>query len=89
MISKTTKRFRDALADLPQDIQTKAASAYRIFRDAPKHPSLHYKKVHPVKPIYSVRISNKYRSVGIVDGDTIIWFWIGVHAEYEELLKRI
>jgi len=23
------------------------------------------------------------------DGDTVIWFWIGPHAEYDELLKRL
>jgi len=89
MTSKTTKRFRDTLAALPQDIRKKAASAYRLFLDNPKHPSLHYKKVHSSKPIYSARVSSKHRAVGIVDNDTIVWFWIGIHAEYEELLKRL
>ncbi|NOY30342.1 MAG: hypothetical protein GXP28_09240 [Planctomycetes bacterium] len=89
MISKTTRNFREALATLPTNIRKKAALAYQRFRDNPKHPSLHYKKVHSTKPIYSVRISNKHRTVGIVENETIVWFWIGIHADYEELLKRI
>jgi len=89
MNSKTTKSFREALETLPQEVQKKAAKAYRRFQSNPKHPSLHYKKVHPTKPIYSVRITNKHRAVGIVDNETIVWFWIGIHADYEELLKRI
>ncbi len=89
MTSKTTKQFREALSKLPTEVQRKAVVAYQRFRDTPDHRSLRFKKVHPREPIYSVRISVKYRAVGIVDGDTIVWFWIGIHSEYEELLKRI
>jgi hypothetical protein len=51
----------------------------------PKHPSLQFKKVHPSRPIYSVRISLNYRALGTKDGDTVVWFWIGSHAEYDRL----
>jgi hypothetical protein len=27
--------------------------------------------------------------VGIVDGDAVIWFWIGSHANYDRLLTRL
>jgi hypothetical protein len=30
-----------------------------------------------------------YRAVGVREGGTIIWFWIGPHAEYERLLSRL
>jgi hypothetical protein len=29
-----------------------------------------------------------YRALGLWEGDSIYWFWIGPHAEHEELLKR-
>ncbi len=89
MISKTTQRFRERLARLPKEIQQQAANSYRLFRENPDHPSLSFKKIPPHKAVYSVRINIKYRAVGVVDGDTIVWFWVGVHAEYEELLKHL
>lgn len=89
MISKTTKRFRDALADLPDEIQRQAQKSYKLFTQDPNHPSLRFKKVHSHEPIYSARINLGYRAVGILDGDVIIWFWIGSHADYEKLLEQL
>lgn len=25
-----------------------------------------------------------YRSIGILKGDRVIWFWIGIHDDYEQ-----
>jgi hypothetical protein len=47
------------------------------------------KQVHPDPPIYSARVGIGYRAVGILDGDTVIWYWIGSHADYDELLKHL
>ena len=41
------------------------------------------------EPIYSVRVSRGYRAMGIKQDDTMIWFWIGSHAEYDDLLSRM
>jgi len=30
-----------------------------------------------------------YRALGILQGNDIIWFWIGSHLEYEKLLKQL
>lgn len=46
-------------------------------------------KVHQTRPGYSARVSDDYRVVGIMDGDAIVWFWIGKHVEYERLLKSL
>lgn len=89
MISRTTERFRTALADLPAPIRHQARSAYQLFRQNPAHPSLRFRQVHPTQPIFSARINLDYRAVGIRDGATIIWFWIGSHDEYERLLARL
>jgi hypothetical protein len=89
MISKTTKRFRDALAKLPKDIQRQAQESYKLFSQDPNHPSLRSKNVHTTEPIYSARINIDYRAVGIVDGEAIIWFWVGSHAEYDKLLDKL
>jgi hypothetical protein len=52
-------------------------------------PGLHYKKVHPTRPIYSVRATINIRAIGVLQGEDMIWFWIGPHHEYELLLKRL
>jgi len=87
--SRTTAKFRKQLGDLPDAVQKQARQAYRQFQQDPAHPSLRFKQVHASLPIYSVRISKHYRAVGQRDGDTMIWFWIGSHAEYDKLLAQI
>ena len=89
MISRTTRRFREELARLPDEVQRQARKAYRLFRDNPRHPSLRLKRVHPIKPIYSVRVSRNCRALGVLDGDTIVWFWIGNHGDYERLIAEM
>ena len=86
MKSTTTRSFRRDFKKLSSDIQTRARDAYRLFQADPSYPSLQFKKVHPSDPVYSVRISQDYRAVGVIKGDCIIWFFIGSHADYERLL---
>jgi hypothetical protein len=89
IVSHTTKRFRKAFSILPDHVKEQAKNAYRQFREDPYHPSLHFKRVHQEKPVYSARISDNYRAVGIKKGDTLIWFWAGLHSDYEKLLHRL
>lgn len=89
MNSHTTEAFRGVLSQLPEHIQRQAREAYAIFRDNPNHPSLWFKQVHPTRPIYSARVSLGYRALGIREGDDIVWFWIGSHADYERLIRRM
>lgn len=89
MISRTTKRFRAAYADLPLSIQTQAQAAYSLFKQNPTHPSLRFRQVHPTHPIFSARINREYRAVGIRKANTMLWFWIGPHDAYERLLAHL
>ena len=89
MKSSTTTEFRKLFADLPEQVQQQTRAAYRQFKENPSHPSLRFKKVHPDLPIYSARISKNYRAVGQLDGDTVIWFWVGSHGEYDKLLGQL
>ena len=75
--------------DLPKQIQKQAREAYGLFRDDPSHPGLRFRLVHETKPIYSARINQSYRAVGIRDNDVIVWFWIGSHTEYDRLLDHL
>jgi hypothetical protein len=89
MISHTTTRFRTAYQALPETIRRQAHEASRLLRQNPAHPSLRFRQVHPTRPIYSAHINIQYRALGIRDADTMIWFWIGSHDEYERLLARL
>ena len=50
---------------------------------------LHFKRVGRTRPVYSIRIRDYYRALGLLHGDTITWFWIGNHDVYERLVKDI
>lgn len=89
MKSSTTERFWKFYGTLPVEIKKQARDSYSLFFKNPYHPSSHFKQVHSTKSIYSVRISIDYRAVGIIEGDEITWFWIGPHAEYDKIIKRL
>ena len=76
MKSRTTTQFRKAFTLLPKQVQRQASKAYKLFKQNPQHPSLNFKKIHSILPIYSARISKNYRTIGQLDGDTVIWFWV-------------
>ena len=89
MNSVTTERFRKAYARLPEHIQEQTRKAYKLWKKNPKHPALQFKQVHDTEPIYSVRVSLSYRSLGIKQKDTVIWFWIGSHADYDRMIVNL
>ena len=89
MKSHTTERFRAAFRELPERIQRSATRAYRRFEQDPSHPALRFKKIHDARNVYCVRVSLGYRALGIMTGDEVIWFWIGAHAEYDQLVSQL
>jgi hypothetical protein len=70
-------------------VQRKAEAAYRLWLQDPFNSSLQFKQVHSVKPIYSVRVGIGWRAVGTKSDDAVVWFWIGSHAEYDNLLSQL
>jgi len=89
MRSETSTRFRKAYDALPPRMRVLADKAHGIWKQNPSHPSLYFKQVHPDPPVFSVRISLGYRALGVKEGDTMVWFWIGSYAEYDLLLKGL
>jgi hypothetical protein len=87
MKSQSTLSFWQHYWALPPEIRQRARQAYKLWRDNPAHPSLFFKRVKESQPVYSVRIGLGYRALGLLKGDTVTWFWIGTHDEYERLLK--
>ena len=71
MISKTTRRFREAYARLPEHVQRRAREAYRRFKDNPNHPSLRFKQVHAPQALYAARVGLGHRALAIIDGEPV------------------
>jgi len=89
MRSHLTDDFRNRFDQLPDRIKRLARKNYKIWKVDPSHPSLEFKRVSKKLTVYSVRVGIGWRATGIRRDQVIIWFWIGSHAEYDKLLKKL
>jgi len=88
--SRVHASFRRDFQRLPEDIQARAREAYKRSAENPLHPALRFKRLHATLPVWSVRVSDSYRAVGVRRADDeVVWFFIGSHAEYEKLLRSL
>ncbi len=72
MKSRATLRFWKLYDHLPVNVQRQARKACETWKANPNHPSLHFKRVDDVEPVYSVRVSEDYRVLGLLDGETFV-----------------
>ena len=84
MNSQTLPSFWKEYSRLNESIKLRARKAYELWRENPFHPSLRFKCINTKENIWSVRVSKDFRAIGVLDGDTITWFWIGNHDDYEK-----
>lgn len=64
--------------------RARAKKAYLLWADNPFHTSLRFKCINREEGIWSVRVTMGYRALGILEENTVTWFWIGGHDEYEQ-----
>ena len=83
----TLPRFWQHYQALPKKVQKLADKNFQLLKTNPHHPSLHFKKIGQQNPLWSVRIGRQYRALGREKPSGIVWFWIGSHAQYDQLLK--
>ena len=83
MTSHTLPSFWEAYYRLPDHIRQSARKAFFLWKQSPVHPSLHFKCVNQEEHVWSVRITLGYRALGVMERDTVAWFWIGSHQDYE------
>jgi hypothetical protein len=91
MNSVLMDEFRDLFRSLQEQVQEQARHSYKIWKHNPFHPSLHFKQIHSSEPLWSVRIGLGWRALGLRERDdmqdTIYWFWIGSHADYDRMIR--
>jgi mRNA-degrading endonuclease RelE of RelBE toxin-antitoxin system len=83
MKSEVLPSFWSAYKDLEEPIRHAARKAYRLWAENPFHPSLHFKYINEEEGIWAVRVTQAYRALGVLQGDTVTWFWIGSHDDCE------
>ena len=82
---RTSGRFWNLFANLPESVQTIARKNFDLLKENPTHPSLHFKKVGK---LWSVRAGINHRALAVQEGSDFIWVWIGPHDEYRRLIKQ-
>lgn len=86
MKHKATPDFWEHYKALPSEIQKQANEKYKLLRLNPRHSSLRFRPV--TSPYWSARVSKNYRAVAIhPESDVFVWFWIGTHTEYDQLIR--
>ena len=83
MKSETLPSFWKAYESLDETTKQRARKAFALWSENPFHPSLRFKCINTKESIWSARITRAYRAIGILDEDTIVWFWVGAHDDYE------
>ena len=78
-----TRRFWRCYHALPEDVRLLADQGYELLKRDTRHPSLHLKKVGR---FWSVRVGLRYRALAVEQESDLIWFWIGSHADYDQLV---
>jgi mRNA-degrading endonuclease RelE of RelBE toxin-antitoxin system len=87
MKSATLPSFWKAYRSLDRQIRGRARKAFRLWAENPFHPSLHFKCINTEEGIWSVRVTLGYRALGVLESDTVTWFWIGSHDDYERFFS--
>jgi len=84
------QHFWQEYLELPQQVRDRADKQFSLLKQNPKHPSLQFKKIgeRHGQEVWSARITISYRALAIKRADGYLWFWIGDHKAYDQLIKR-
>jgi len=85
----TVKSYLKSYKGLPKKIQRDADRKFDLWKKNPFHPSLNFKYVNTEYNIWSVRVTMDYRALAVRNEKSVIWYWIGDHNKYEQLLKAL
>jgi hypothetical protein len=78
-----SSHFWSLYEKLPAEIRELADKNYELLKANSRHPSLQLKRI---EELWSVRVGQHYRAIGIDAPDGIQWIWIGSHADYDKFI---
>lgn len=67
-----------------QKVSALADKNYTLLRQDPRHPS---RRLKTIGRYWSVRVGSRYRALAVEIDEGLLWFWIGSHADYDDLLR--
>ncbi|MEI7775952.1 MAG: hypothetical protein WCK17_14380 [Verrucomicrobiota bacterium] len=85
MTHHASAKFWKFYSELPKEIQKLADENFELLKCDTRHPSLHFKKVGR---FWSARIGIHYRAIAVEDGTNMVWFWIGHHSDYDQIIGK-
>ena len=74
---------------LPVEVRARADKQFALMKANPQHLSLRFKKIGDREghEVWSARITLKYRALAIKLPEEFLWFWIGEHRVYDNLIS--
>lgn len=76
-------QFWDCYSRLPPAVRQLADKCYELMKEDPQHPSIRLKKMGQY---YAARVGLHYRALAVEAPEGLVWFWIGSHAQYDQLI---
>jgi hypothetical protein len=81
---RATHQFWRLYEALSESNRRSADKSFEILKSNPQHPSLRLKRIGR---LWSARVNDDYRVLGLDHPDGIVWIWIGNHDDYERKIK--
>lgn len=82
--SYLTPKFKKLFDRLPHDAKAKVTSNYKQWRADPS--SVDFRPLKGKPDIWRVSIGLYWRALGRDEGDSIVWYWVGSHNDYDKLV---
>jgi hypothetical protein len=78
-----TPEFWSHYRRLPDEVRALADKCFALLQADPHHPSLRLKKIGS---FWSARVGLHYRTLARERPEGLVWFWIGPHARYDQII---
>lgn len=64
--------------------------AYRQYQRDPRLVEFAQKgRFKDGTPVFGARIDGNWRALATKEGDDVLWFWAGLHTDYDRMLKGL
>jgi hypothetical protein len=81
---RRTVRFKKEFENLTPEVKSVARAKFALFSANWRHPSLRVHKLEGVlwheRQVFDLWVTDRYRVLFILDGDTVVSFSIGPHS---------
>ncbi len=85
MNHQATAEFRSSYDSLPESVRSLADADFELLKANPRHPSLHLKESVDSGLSAWACVTG---SLAVRDSETLLWFWIGTHGQYDKIVHR-